>query len=282
VCSVNCNVVWAGIRQSTSLNRNDDFKVDAPAQCSVACRQTDRGYSVSTVQSLFSSIRSFFTPINSDGYKFLGLGVVVTLIGFMIWSPLGWIFAVITGWIGYFFRDPDRVTPLREGLVIAPADGRISAIGRVKPPKELGLGDGERTRISIFLSVMDVHVQRAPVAGRIVRAVYIPGLFLNADLDQASTDNERSALVIETPAGGEFAVVQIAGLIARRILTFARQGDSIGVGQRFGLIRFGSRVDVYLPPNYHGLVSIGQTAIGGETILADLKSDEPEREARRS
>jgi phosphatidylserine decarboxylase len=237
---------------------------------------------VSTVLGLFTSIRSFFVPVNRDGYKFLGIGAVLTLLGFMLWSPLGWILAVVSGWIAYFFRDPERVTPLREGLVIAPADGRVSAVGRVKPPKELGLGDGERLRISIFLSVMDVHVQRAPVPGRITRAVYIPGLFLNADLDKASTDNERSALIIETPAGAEFAVVQIAGLIARRILTFARQGDSIGVGQRFGLIRFGSRVDVYLPPAYHALVSIGQSAIGGETVLADLKSDEPQREGRRS
>jgi phosphatidylserine decarboxylase len=236
----------------------------------------------SVVSGLFSSIRSFFVPINKDGYKFVGIGAALTLFGFWLWAPLGWVFAFVTAWIAYFFRDPDRVTPLREGLIIAPADGLISAVGRVKPPKELGLGDGERMRISIFLSVMDVHVQRAPIGGKIVRAIYIPGLFLNADLDKASTDNERSALIIEPPAGGEFAVVQIAGLIARRILTFARQGDSIGVGQRFGLIRFGSRVDVYLPPAYHGLVSVGQRTIGGETVLADLKSQEPEREARRS
>jgi phosphatidylserine decarboxylase len=170
---------------------------------------------------------------------------------------------------------------LREGLVISPADGRVSMIEKVRPPSELGLGDAERVRISVFLSVFDVHVNRAPVAGRIKRSVYIPGAFLNAALDKASEDNERRAIVIETPAGQEFGVVQIAGLVARRIVTFSQEGDALGVGQRFGLIRFGSRVDTFLPPGHGALVAVGQRAIGGETVLADLKSTEPEREARR-
>ena len=152
----------------------------------------------------------------------------------------------------------------------------------IVPPAELGLGPQRRMRISIFLSVFDVHINRAPVAGRIKRSIYVPGLFLNADLDKASTDNERRAIVIETAGGTELAVVQIAGLIARRIVTFVGEGESVGVGQRFGLIRFGSRVDVYLPPGRRGLVAVGQTAIAGETVLADLVSEEPEREARRS
>ena len=214
--------------------------------------------------------------------KFLLPAVALSILFFLLWAPLGWLFAIVALYVAYFFRDPDRITPLREGLVIAPADGRISAIEDIVPPPELGLGPARRTRISNFLSVFDVHINRSPVPGRIKRSVYVPGAFLNADLDKASLENERRAIVIETPTGVEIGVVQIAGLIARRIVTFSGEGDSLGVGQRFGLIRFGSRVDVYLPVNRRGLVAVGQTAIGGETVLADLKSDELEREARRS
>jgi len=238
---------------------------------------------VSDRQGLFDTITDTLVPIHRDGHKFVGIALVLTLVGFLIWTPLGWILAAVTAWVVYFFRDPDRVTPLREGLVIAPADGRVTLIEKVRPPAELGFLDNtERVRVSIFLSVFDVHVNRAPVAGRIVRSLYIPGAFLNASLDKASEENERRALVIETASGTEIAVVQIAGLVARRIVTFAHEGDTVGVGQRFGLIRFGSRVDVYLPPGRHPLVSQGQRAIAGETIIADLKSEEPEREARRS
>ena len=187
---------------------------------------------------------------------------------------------LVTAWIAYFFRDPARVTPLREGLVVAPADGRISAIERVRPPTELGLGEAQRLRVSIFLSVFDVHINRSPVAGRIARSIYVPGSFLNAALDKASEENERRGLVIATAGDSEIAVVQIAGLIARRIVTFVNEGDSVGAGERFGLIRFGSRVDVYLPPGRGSLVAVGQRAIGGETVLADLRAEEPEREAR--
>jgi phosphatidylserine decarboxylase len=231
--------------------------------------------------NLLDTILDIFVPIHSDGHKFVAIGLVVTLVGFFLWDPLGWIAAGVTAWICYFFRDPDRVTPLRDGLVISPADGRVSLIEKVRPPKELGLGDEERVRVSVFLSVFDVHVNRAPVAGRIKRSVYTPGAFLNAALDKASEENERRALVIETAAGAEIGVVQIAGLVARRIVTFSQEGDTVGVGQRFGLIRFGSRVDTFLPPGHGPLVAVGQRAIAGETVLADLKSSEPEREARR-
>jgi phosphatidylserine decarboxylase len=224
---------------------------------------------VAAGHSLFDTISDSIAPIHADGYKFVAIGVAVALVLFLLWPPLAWLAVLVTAWIAYFFRDPARVTPLREGLVIAPGDGRISAIERVRAPAELGLGDAER-----------VHINRAPVAGRIVRSIYVPGSFLNAAVDKASEENERRGLVIAGADGVEIAVVQIAGLIARRIVTFAREGDSVGVGERFGLIRFGSRVDLYLPPGHGALVAVGQRAVGGETVLADLKSTEPEREAR--
>jgi phosphatidylserine decarboxylase len=233
-------------------------------------------------QSLFDTIAESLAPVHRDGHKFVAIALGLTLLLFIIWPPLGWIFAILTLYVAYFFRDPDRVTPLREGLIISPADGRVSMIEKVKLPAELGLAGEERVRVSIFLSVLDVHINRSPVAGRIVRSLYIPGAFLNAAADKASEDNERRTIVIETASGVQIVVVQIAGLIARRIVTFAAEGETVGVGQRFGLIRFGSRVDVYLPPGHQPLVAIGQRAVGGETVLADLKSDEPEREARRS
>jgi phosphatidylserine decarboxylase len=238
------------------------------------------GARVSERHSLIDTITDGIAPVHSDGYKFLAIGVVVCLLLFLVWPPAAWVAVLVTAWIAYFFRDPARVTPMRDGLVISPGDGRISAIESVRPPAELGLGDEPRLRVSIFLSVFDVHINRAPVAGRVVRSVYVPGTFLNAALDKASEENERRCLVIATPAGAEIAVVQIAGLIARRIVTFIREGDTVGVGERYGLIRFGSRVDTYLPPGRGALVAVGQRAVGGETVLADLKSDEPEREAR--
>jgi phosphatidylserine decarboxylase len=236
---------------------------------------------VSERHSLFDTIAEGIAPVHSDGYRFVGIGVAVALFFFWLWPPLAWVAVLVTAWIAYFFRDPPRVTPLRDGLIVAPADGRISAIERIRPPAELGFDDAERVRVSIFLSIFDVHINRAPVAGRIARSVYVPGAFLNAALDKASEENERCALVIAKPDGTEVGVVQIAGLIARRIVTFVREGDSIGAGERFGLIRFGSRVDVYLPPGHGVLVAVGQRAVGGETVLSDSKSDETEREARR-
>lgn len=231
--------------------------------------------------SLLDTIVDSFEPVHKDGYKFVAAAALATFVLFSLWAPLGWLAAVLTAYIAYFFRDPDRVTPMREGLIVSPADGRVSSIEKMRPPAELGLGEEDRVRVSVFLSVLDVHINRAPIAGRIIRSVYIPGAFLNAALDKASEDNERRALVIETASGTQIGVVQIAGLIARRIVTFSREGESVGTGQRFGLIRFGSRVDTYLPPGRTALVSVGQLAIGGETVLADLKSDEDEREARR-
>jgi phosphatidylserine decarboxylase len=235
---------------------------------------------VSASGNLLDTISDMVVPVHSDGYKFLAIGVGVSLVLFLLWPPLAWLAVLATAWVAYFFRDPPRVTPLREGLVVAPADGRVAAIERVRPPPELGLGMDERLRVSIFLSVFDVHINRAPVAGRIARSIYVPGSFLNAALDKASEENERRALVIATTGEREVAVVQIAGLIARRIVTFLSEGDSVGVGERFGLIRFGSRVDLYLPPGQGALVAVGQRAVAGETVMADLRSNEPEREAR--
>lgn len=232
--------------------------------------------------SLVDTILGAFVPLHPDGHKFVAAFGVATLVLFWLSEPLGWIGVVATAWCAYFFRDPERVTPLRSGLVVSPADGRVSSIESVVPPVDLDLGTERRTRVSVFLSVFDVHINRAPVPGTIVRAVYIPGLFLNAELDKASEDNERQCLTIETASGKRIGCVQIAGLVARRIVTFVSEGNTVGAGERFGLIRFGSRVDVYLPPGVNPLVSIGQRAVGGETILADMASDEAAREARAS
>ena len=182
---------------------------------------------MSEPHGLFDTITDSIVPVHSDGYRFLAIGAGVSLLLFWLWPPLAWIAVLATAYVAYFFRDPPRVTPLREGLVVSPADGRISAVERVRPPAELGLGDEPRLRVSIFLSVFDVHINRAPVAGRITRSVYVPGSFLNAALDKASEENERRALVITTAGGAEIGVVQIAGLIARRIVTFVNDGDSL-------------------------------------------------------
>jgi phosphatidylserine decarboxylase len=233
-------------------------------------------------QGVMGSILDLLVPIHRDGHKFIGVGAALTLVLFLAWPELGWLALIGTLWVAWFFRDPDRVTPLREGLVIAPADGRIVAVEKVRPPQELGFGDSPRARISIHLSAFDVHVNRAPIAGRVMRSVYVPGAFYNPTFDKASEDNERRALVLAGAGGAEIAVVQIAGIISRRIVTFAGEGDTLGAGQRFGLIRFGSRVDVYLPSGKTALVAVGQRAVAGETVLADLASSEGEREARRS
>ena len=232
--------------------------------------------------SIYNSIRKQFVPIHPEGYPFIGGLALASLVLFWLWAPLGWVLTLATVWCAYFFRDPPRVTPVRDGIVVAPADGRVSRIVNAAPPKELGLGERALPRISIFMSVFDCHVNRSPVAGRIERVVYRAGKFLSADLDKASEDNERNALVIATGAGERVAVIQIAGLVARRIVSFARQGDTIGAGARIGMIRFGSRVDVYLPEGTRALVAEGQTAIAGETVLADLKATEAGRTFRVS
>jgi phosphatidylserine decarboxylase len=221
--------------------------------------------------SIVASVRSQLVPIHREGYPFIAAFAVVALILFWIWSPLGWIGLMLTIWCVYFFRDPPRVTPVREGLVVSPADGRVSCVVNALPPKELELGERPLPRVSIFMSVFDCHVNRSPIAGRIERIVYHKGLFLNADLDKASEDNERNAFVIAS-ASERIGVVQIAGLIARRILCFVRVGEMMSAGGRIGMIRFGSRVDVYLPYGVKPLVAEGQTAIAGETLIADLKA----------
>jgi phosphatidylserine decarboxylase len=232
-----------------------------------------------TLLSIAKSIRAQIPPIHPKGYPFVGGFALVSILLFWLWTPLGWIGTLLTVWCAFFFRNPVRVTPIREGLVLAPADGRISMITQATPPAELEIGYEPLLRISIFLSVFDCHINRSPVAGRIERIVYRPGTFINADLDKASEDNERNSLVISTP-NGQIGVIQIAGLVARRIVSFVHEGQTLGAGERFGLIRFGSRLDVYLPPGTPALVSEGQTAIAGETVLADFQLGGGERTYR--
>jgi phosphatidylserine decarboxylase len=220
--------------------------------------------------SILDSIRGQVPPIHPEGYPFIGGFALASLIFFLIWTPLGWIGTALTVWCALFFRNPQRVTPLREGIVVAPADGRVSMVVQAVPPAELGLGDKPLPRISIFMSVFNCHVNRSPATGRVDRIAYHPGKFLNAELDKASEHNERNSLVIATP-GGQIGVIQIAGLVARRIVCFVREGQSMSAGERFGLIRFGSRLDVFLPEGAKPLVAEGQTAVGGETVLADFR-----------
>ena len=229
--------------------------------------------------SIANSIRAQIPPIHPEGYPFIGGFAFASLILFWLWTPLGWIGTVLTVWCALFFRDPVRVTPVREGIVVAPADGRVSMISHAVPPAELGLGDKALPRVSIFMSVFNCHVNRAPVAGKIERIAYRPGAFINAELDKASEDNERNSLVISN-ANGRIGVIQIAGLVARRIVCFVKEGQLIGAGERFGLIRFGSRLDVYLPEGTRALVSEGQTAVAGETILADFGLRDEDRTFR--
>jgi phosphatidylserine decarboxylase len=226
--------------------------------------------------SVLDSISKQVVPIHPAGYPFIAIFAVGSLILHWVWPPLGWIGALLTVWCAYFFRDPPRVTPLREGLVVSPADGYVCSVGRFVPPPELQLGDEPMQRVSVFMSVFDCHVNRAPVSGRITRIAYKPGIFVNADLDKASEDNERNGFVFDTP-DGRFGAVQIAGLIARRIISFSREGETVSVGDRIGLIRFGSRVDVYMPDSAVPLVGLGSKAIAGETILADTRMDASDR-----
>lgn len=232
---------------------------------------------MSEPHTLFDSIASAFVPIHPDGHKFVACCAVAALLLFMVSPPLGWLGVAATVACAYFFRDPERVTLSRAGVVVSAGDGKIVGTSAVTPPKELALGDAPLTRISVFLSVLDVHIVRAPVAGRVVRSAYVPGRFLNAELDKASEENERRAMVIETPKGQKVGVVLIAGLIARRIVTFVGEEASVAAGERIGLIRFGSRVDLYVPVTAEVVVSPGQTAIGGETVLAELGGGESVR-----
>ncbi|MDD7971908.1 phosphatidylserine decarboxylase [Roseinatronobacter alkalisoli] len=218
-------------------------------------------------------------PIHREGYKFIPVFAAATLVMFLIWQPLGWVGLGLTVWCYYFFRDPDRQTPVREGLLVSPADGVISLIEPAVPPAELEMGDQPLTRVSVFMNVFNCHVNRAPIAGRVTKISYRPGKFLNASLDKASVDNERNSMALEIADGRRIAVVQIAGLVARRILCEVEEGQTLETGARFGMIRFGSRVDVYLPEGVQPLVALGQTMISAETVIADLTSTEPRRVA---
>ncbi|MEM7215849.1 MAG: phosphatidylserine decarboxylase [Pseudomonadota bacterium] len=217
--------------------------------------------------SIQNSIRNAIPPVHKEGYPFIASFAVLTIILGWIWDPLFYIGIALTVWCALFFRDPKRVTPVSDELVISPADGKISHVGKIVPPAELGLGEEPMLRISVFMNVFNCHVNRSPMRGRISRIIYKNGSFLNAELDKASQDNERNSLVLETERG-EIAVVQIAGLVARRIVCWANQGDELVSGERFGLIRFGSRLDVYLPEKATTMVAVGQIAIAGETVLA--------------
>ncbi len=216
-------------------------------------------------------------PIHKEGYKFIGIFAAITLLLFVIWQPLGWIGVVLTVWCYYFFRDPERQTPIRDGLLVSPADGVISLIEPAIPPAELNMGSASLTRVSVFMNVFNCHVNRAPIGGKITNISYRAGKFFNASLDKASEQNERNSLAIEMEDGRKIAVVQIAGLVARRILCEVKEGEVLATGARFGMIRFGSRVDVYLPEGVAPLVALGQTMISAETVIADLYAQEPRR-----
>jgi phosphatidylserine decarboxylase len=213
---------------------------------------------------------TFLKPMHPEGWKLVPVFAAVTVVLFWIWDPLGWLGVGLTVWCYYFFRDPRRAVPQNAGLLVSPADGVVSLIERAVPPPELGLGPEALVRVSVFMSVFNCHVNRAPIAGRVTAVAYRPGKFFNASLDKASEENERNALAIELADGRKIAVVQIAGLVARRIVCTVREGDRLGTGERFGIIRFGSRTDVYLPEGARPMAAVGQTMIGGETVIAEL------------
>ena len=219
------------------------------------------------MDSIIDSIRKAFVPVRHEGYPYIVIAGIVAIALGLLWSSLFWIGAIITAWMAYFFRDPPRVSPQDANLVLSPADGVVAATSPAVPPAELGLGTDPLPRVSVFMSIFDCHVNRAPVAGRVARVAYKPGKFVNADLDKASEDNERNCVVIESQHG-RVGVVQIAGMVARRILCWTSEGEEIVGGQRFGMIRFGSRLDVYLPAGAAITVNQGQTAIAGETTIA--------------
>ncbi|MGE0116995.1 MAG: phosphatidylserine decarboxylase [Dongiaceae bacterium] len=227
--------------------------------------------------SLALLLKPILVPIHRDGWRFIAVFAAAALVLAFVWQPLGWIGALATGWCTYFFRDPPRITPTRSGLIVSPADGLVQMIQPAVPPEELGLGADPLTRISIFMNVFDVHVNRSPAGGTVVNLAYRPGKFFNASLDKASAFNERQAIRLRLEDGRDLAVVQIAGLVARRIRCDLRQGQAVRTGERFGLIRFGSRLDIYLPAGVSPLIAVGQTAVAGETVIADLASAEAPR-----
>ena len=222
-------------------------------------------------------LRRVLAPLHPDGFKFVATGVLATLLLFLLWAPAGWAAAVVTLWMVYFFRDPWRVTPTRPGLLISPADGIVVSIAAATPPAELAMGDMAVVRIGIFLNIFDVHVTRAPVGGRVAAMRYTKGRFVNASLDKASEGNERLAIRIAPPEGPDVAFVLVAGLVARRIVCNLYDGQQVATGQRVGIIRFGSRVDIYCPPPYVPMVVTGQRMVGGETVIADRFAEESPR-----
>ena len=228
-------------------------------------------------QRMRDLLKPVLVPINRDGWPFIAAFAVVAVVLAFVWQPLGWIGLLLTGWCTYFFRDPPRITPTRPGLVVSPADGVVQMIQPAVPPEELGLGPQALARISIFMNVFDVHVNRSPIGGMVANLAYRPGKFFNASLDKASEFNERQAIRLRLEDGRDLAVVQIAGLVARRIRCDLKPDQVVRAGERFGLIRFGSRLDVYLPEGVSPLVAVGQTTIAGETVIADLAAAEPPR-----
>jgi phosphatidylserine decarboxylase len=225
--------------------------------------------------NFFSSIKSVLAPPHRAGYPFILGGIIFAVFGLIFWHPLAWIGLIFTLFCLYFFRDPERVPPPRTNVFLAPADGLVVSISAAVPPEELGLGPLPRPRVAIFLSVLDVHVNRMPIAGTVTKIAYRAGTFVNAALDKASEDNERNALAIRLATGEDIAVVQIAGLIARRILCEVKAGEAVLAGSRFGIIRFGSRTDLYLPEGTLPLVAVGQRMIGGETVIAEYAPPAP-------
>ena len=229
---------------------------------------------------LTTNVKWRFPSVHPEGRKYVVGAAFITLAVYTLVSHfIGWLFVAVTIWVATFFRDPVRTTPRGDKFIVAPADGLITMITKVPPPPELrgpeALADGEYTRVSIFMSVFDVHINRSPITGRIKRIAYVPGKFINADLDKASEDNERQHLLVEGADGLRIGFTQIAGLVARRILAFVREGDMVEAGQRVGLIRFGSRVDVYLPAGTAPRVLLGQRSIAGETILGEVGMEVP-------
>jgi phosphatidylserine decarboxylase len=222
-------------------------------------------------------LKGVLVPVAREGWPFIGLFAVATILLFLVAEPLGLLGAVLTLWCIFFFRNPDRVTPRRDGLVITPADGVVQLIVDSPPPRQLDMGTDPVVRISVFMNVFDCHVNRVPCDGRIGKLAYIPGRFMNAAFDKASEENERQMIRVDLSDGRRVAAVQIAGLVARRIVCYLQEDQTVLAGERFGLIRFGSRLDIYLPPGVGPQVVVGQRCIAGETVLADMASDEPAR-----
>ncbi len=218
---------------------------------------------------MWQTITAAIPPIHREGHRFVAIFAVVAILLGLLWSPLGWIGIALTVWCAAFFRDPVRVVPQIPGALISPADGVVQSIEKAAPPPELGMGDEKRVRIAIFMNVFNVHVNRTPADGEVTALHYRPGKFLNASLDKASIDNERQSVRLTTSEGQDIAVVQIAGLVARRILCDLIEGQKVEAGERIGLIRFGSRVDVYLDEGLEPQVLVGQQAVAGETVIAD-------------